>query len=165
MTIDNDDQLRAVLLHDLSQIVNDVAQEIFLLLKEKIKEAVYDSNDPHTYERRGEDGGLLGSWVVNSTSNIGRGKIKATIEQDPFLLELNREDFVHGSAYSDYYSDIRDTLSEIIIEGKSGSLFGDGFWREKRDFWTPLINQLDGGAFDRIVAEAFAKRGISFISK
>ena len=51
----------------------------------------------------------------------------------------------------------------IVIEGKSGDLFGDGKWRKPRDFWHPLIDKLDSGQVNQIIEKAFRKHKIKFI--
>lgn len=160
--IKNDKELNAIMRNDLYEVVDEVAQIILEKLKENVGEYIYSHRaNPDGYSPLKEDGGFLGSWVVNSLATPK--SILANVEQDTESMVLDAEHFIHGSAYKEYYSDVRESLAEIIIEGKSGPIFGEGYWRDKRDFWTPLIQSLDAGEFDSIVRTSFSKRGIRIV--
>jgi hypothetical protein len=75
-------------------------------------------------------------------------------------MEYDSATFLHGS---DFYqpTDVRGFLAEIINEGKSGDLFGEGFWREKRPFWDKSLQELlDNGQIDRWMRESMKKHGL-----
>lgn len=66
------------------------------------------------------------------------------MSQNVSFMSYNPEAFQHGSLYTSY-GDVRDELAGIIYQGLGGNLFGDGWWTNPRDPWTPLIQQLNEG--------------------
>jgi hypothetical protein len=167
--IDNDDALQSVILRDLSDIIDEVADLLLTNLRDSIKENVYDKGSPTTYIRQGINGGLEGSFNASNAEVLGLA-VQSAISQDPSLQEppmaYDPENFVHGSVVGGIVSDVRDILAELIINGRNGSphvgdLFGEGFWREPRDFWQPFINELDKNG-NQYIEDAFRARGIQY---
>lgn len=59
-------------------------------------------------------------------------------------------------------ADVRPYLAEIIYEGKSGPLFGEGHWRQSRDAFEELLKRIGGK--DKIIAwfkTGLRKQGIT----
>jgi hypothetical protein len=157
----NDAMLEALFLIELKGIINEVAKSMLKELQQQIQSEVYDAGDPIRYHRLGLVGGLLGSFEKYDATIMGR-EVQSTIDQNPMSMVNDPDDHVHGSNEW-IMTDIRDLLSEIIIEGKSGKRFGDGFWREPRDFWTPFIQLIDNGICDKYIQLEAKKRGITLI--
>lgn len=157
-SFDNDDALNADIVRVMSEIINEVAEKLVEKLQEIIQDVVYDPFTPEVYQRQGMNGGFIGSWTDSSETNTMGNIVTSTIESDPSKMNINREDFIHGSALSNgYISDIRDVLAEIINEGHSGDLFGDGFWREPRIFWEPFLQLLNDGTVEFYDRKCFSK--------
>jgi hypothetical protein len=162
MPILNDAQLNQILLDDFKDIIEKVSKVLFQKLRDSIEEKVYDAGFPAAYIRYRDDGGLLGSFLKDNTSIDGQ-TVKTSIYQDAMSMvqhiEGDRTDFVHGSEYW-VMTDIRSILTDIIIQGKSGPLFGQGFWTEERDFWTPIIELLNNGEVDRMIEASMSAHGM-----
>ena len=159
MAITNDMQLQAVILNDLNHIINEVAGRLLENLQDSIETIVYDAGTPTTYDRNKMDGGLQGSFERLNAKTTGL-TVESKVEQNPMSMKLDPENYIHGS--DDWImDDIRGILADIIIEGKSGPKFGNGFWREPRDFWEPFIKELDKNG-NKFIEEAFRNRGIIY---
>jgi hypothetical protein len=162
MPIMNDEELNAMLLIDLQSIIDEVTNWLYEVLLDTINDEVYNAGSPQWYERNLMKGGLLGSFD-KSDAIINGQKIQSKINHNPRSMVQHRsgnvDDFTHGSEFW-IMDDIRKLLAEIIIEGKSGPLFGEGYWREPRDFWTPMEDLLKNGEVDKQIEKAFDKRNI-----
>lgn len=161
--IDNEQALKAVILLQMKPVVDYVVDEILESLKKNIDKHVYNSYSPVEggYQRLGDDGGLRNLWE-NKKSEIKDGKVIGTVKEEPERLVTNADLFQHGSNYWER-TDIRDLIAHIVIEGKSGDLFGEGEWRKPRDFWHPLIDKLDAGQVNKLIEKAFKKYKIKFV--
>jgi hypothetical protein len=161
MPATNDAELMAMMMGDFTLIIDEVSKELLEKLLEVIHAVVYDPFHPKKYNRLGDNGGLLDDW--DKTNPVISGNtIESEISEYPDRMVLDAPGFTHGSLYYDP-NDVRDFLSELIIEGKSGDLFGEGFWRSSRDFWTPFLQLIDDGTADRIIEKAMNSRGIKWI--
>jgi|WetSurMetagenome_2_1015567.scaffolds.fasta_scaffold54392_2 hypothetical protein len=160
----NDQQLTAIMVMDMTEIINSVADQLLKKLKDSggfIETIVYGAGEPKWYPRQRENGGLLEAYDKTDATVAGT-TITAEVGEHPDRMTSEPEAFIHGSEYWDI-TDIRSLLTEIITEGKSGPLFGNGFWRESRDFWQPLLDMLESGEVDIMIETEFTNRGIKFI--
>ena len=161
MAIDNDIKLQAILLNDFNHIINEVTSKLLKNLQESIEKEVYNAGTPSPdgYSRNKMNGGLKGSFEQLNAKTTGL-TIESKVEQDPMSMKIDPENYIHGS--NDWYQDdIRDILATMIIEGTSGPRFGEGFWREPRDFWEPFIKELNENG-NKFIKEAFKNRGIIY---
>jgi hypothetical protein len=163
----NDQQLTAIVVLDMTDIINEVADQLLKKLKDSggfIETIVYGAGSPSWYPRQKESGGLLGAYDKTDATVAGT-TITAEVGEHPERMTFDPENFIHGSYYwKDGTTDIRKILSDIITEGTSGPLFGDtGFWMSPRDFWQPLLDMLESGEVDTMIESAFTKRKIKFI--
>ena len=161
MPITNDDQLNAIILNDLKGIIDEVAEKVFLKLRESIQQNVYDAGTPTTYNRQLDNGGLLGSFAKQNVSLVGQ-VAESKIDQDPMSMNNDSDNFIHGSNFWQGGDDVREYLTDWIIKGRPdiGSYFGEGFWRSPRNFWQPMIDMINNGDVDRMIESAFNSRGI-----
>ena len=157
----NDDQLNAKLLFDFTDIIDEVTYKILLELRKSIEKEVYGAGTPSPdgYNRLMYSGGLIGSFEKYRTKTSGQ-VVQGMIDQNSYSMTLDSDEFIHGSNYWNVTDDIRTMLSDIIIEGKSGGLFGPGFWRQPRPFWQPIIDMLTNGEVDKLIENAMTTRGI-----
>jgi hypothetical protein len=168
MPYDNDMALTQALVADFSNIVNEVADEVWIKLNEEIQHDVYDAFDPTWYERQGVNGGLLYEFEKSNPSTVGN-TITSEIGENPDRLTLNPDRFIHGSLYWKNTDDIRDMLVDIILAGSDSSKHphvGQAFNfpdMPPRDFWTPFIDKLDKGLINDLIEASFNKRGLSWI--
>lgn len=133
----------------LDYVMDKVLEEY----KDEIDNVVYNNYSPSVYERTYD---FKNSWETETMlqSKGAQGELK----QDVSSIGVNLDKFQHGSIYS---GSIVDELTDIIFEGLSGPLFGEGFWTNRRDAWTPLIAKLDGGKIDKWFKEGMKKQGIA----
>lgn len=113
-------------------------------------------NENSFYEPTGE---FYSAWRNEISARVG-DIVSGKVDFDPTMLSLDTDNFIHGSNYYDSGNDVRDIMPWIIFGGNSGSFFGNGFWRDSRDAWTPTMNTLTS-SFNRWVKEGFMKSGIS----
>lgn len=158
----NDTQVTNFFTSEMKKVLDIVAEKMILKLQEKIDEKVYNSFTPTTYNRQMDNGGLRDLWRANPSRRKG-DKVSVKVKEEPEFLTHTPEEFIHGSNHSKKGDDIRKVLAEFVLEGESGDLFGDGVWRDKRDFWTPFIDMLDDGEINTIIEDAFTAVGINFI--
>ncbi len=170
IVIDNDEKLTAVLLREMSEVINDIAEILVVKLKEIIERVVYNPFNPKVYNRLKEYGGFLGSWEDTSKADIYGNTVTSTIESNPSKMAINRENFQHGSVLWDgeYYSDIRQYLDRMINEAGDlvGNLWGSkdppAWWKSPRPYWDEFLALLENGEVNRLVEEEFHKRNILF---
>jgi hypothetical protein len=158
MDIDNDMALEYILLNELDNIMKESSDEIVEEIKKNVEDIVYDPFDPVAYNRLGENGGFLGSWIKQKL-----GDMEYIIYSEPSLMEYNPENFQHGSLYGDYISDTRESLIDIIIRGKSGPYFDFGkephWWKQPRDFWTPSVKNIDEKYINNLILKIHTRLG------
>jgi hypothetical protein len=157
----NDASLNAFLTMVMSDVINSVTEELIEELQLEILETVYDPVSPSVYERQKFNGGLVNSWVQHQT--VAGNVIENKIEEDSDLLTHDPGNFIHGSYYYFLGDDIRGALAEIINEGKSGDLFGEGFWRSPRPFFDNFIEKVNNGLVDEKLEKHFRIRGIKYV--
>jgi hypothetical protein len=154
----NDEELNNVLLKEFQEIMDYVSQNILDKIIESMDDVVYDAGTPAKYKRNRMNGGLLGSFKRDDAKIKGQ-TIESLVEHDPNSMKFNPMEYTHGSFYYDP-TDIREFLITIIREGKSGPLFGSGYWMENRDFWNPVIENIKNGSYDYIIEQEMDSRGI-----
>lgn len=164
--IKNDVELNVTLIKDFADIVNTLTDQIFKKLRENIEEIVYDAGTPTTYSRYRDDGGLLGSFD-QSKIKISGNIIEKSVDQNPLEMVRHipgdKSDFTHGSEYFGDVDDVRELLTDWIINGDSGILFGTGFWREPRNFWKDIMDLFEDGSIDRMVEGMMSAKGMKWI--
>ena len=154
-------QLQFLMNSVVAEVLDEVTEQLLRKLEDFIHQVVYNPYDPVKYDRLYFEGGLAGAWNQNVAKSFGN-YVESSIEYNPSKLDIDIEQFQHGSLLSDGYTDIRESLVEIITEGKSGNLFGDGFWRQPRDFWSPFIEYFETNARPMLI-KAFAEKGLKVI--
>lgn len=163
--VTDDDMLNVFLLAEMGDVVNEVSAGLLKALKKNIEQIVYDPFDPKVYERQGENGGFLGSWIKTDSITIGQ-RNTSEIYSEPSLMNYNPTSYIHGSVVGGQSTDIRNVLDEIINEGKSGPLFdfakSELWWKIPRQYWEATEELMLNGYVDRLLEKAFRSRGISF---
>ena len=155
--IRNETQLQAAIAQALIPVINRVLERIVEDNRGLIQEYIYDNDTPSVYERTEE---FKEAWETQSAEVTG-DHVKGQFSYAPDKMSVDPGAFQHGSYY---YSpnDIREYLAEIIYQGGAGPLFGEGFWRNKRDVWDRLIKHLGKRQLLSYVSEALRAEGIAF---
>jgi hypothetical protein len=169
MPIMNDQELNAIVLNDLNDIVDEIIRRIYdrdnqttsnISLLDEMQDEVYNAGTPSFYQRQPFAESLMGSFDKEKTATIGQ-EIIGEIFQDYSRMSNKPDEYVHGSHTKKFPPDVREFIAQMVIEGSSGPLFGtSGFWLDKRDFWSPIDNLVNNGGLDKFIEEAFNKRGI-----
>jgi len=151
--VDLDRALKPLLKDVVNAVAKRVEDKIIANIDEYVyigrNEYYYDGSAMPTYEFRE-------SWKSDGAKSIPNG-FEAEIYSHYDMMRLDKDTFLHGS----YWGDVRKYLPEIIEEGLSGKLFGEGFWREKRPFFSKTIEQLESqGLIQKWYIEEFRKRGL-----
>ena len=116
------------------------------------------SAEPGWYERTGE---FAKAWEtqVHTGSNL-ENTVEGRFYYSPYLMKYNSAKRQHGSPPEYYEQDVRPYLAEIIYEGLSGSLFGEGCWTKKRDAWAGLEKRLGKMKLRTWMKEGLEKAGL-----
>ena len=161
MPIFNDAAFDTALQNDFVVIVNEIVDEILKEIQDSMIREVYDPWSP-TYIRLFDHGGLFDSYIKREAkmnpSSLGLS-IEGKVDQDTDRMVNEPENFIHGSFFYQT-DDVRSFLTQLVVEGRSGPLFGDGFWTQPRDFYQPVIDWLDNGEFDKKIKNKMIIRGM-----
>lgn len=159
----NEIQLRQTFLPKLSEVVDYVVQKIWNENRELIRILVYESYEPSMYERTGE---FKEAWDTETTTS--GSKVSGIFKYTPDKLTVNREKWQHGSSYisggKEYETTMTTYLADVIYQGLSGPMFGQGPWTEKRDAWNTLLKQIGKAKMKKWLEEGFARAGLPVIS-
>lgn len=162
----NAGQLKEALRIPTQKAIAKLGKVIQESTRQYVQSIVYDPYTPARYDRQPDGFNFKDSWIHQETPEIFRTTIFSDYERMTPHNEKNNQDFIHGSNYwRTGIKDIRYLLDDILINGKTGSLFGGGWWyREKRDFWTPLNDEyMKGDEFKTALKDAFAKNKLILI--
>lgn len=140
--INNQSELDKAIALQVSIALGYAIDKLLDELKGNIDRIVYGAGSPNYYERTME---FEKSWETSKP--VIKGKFaEAELFQNPMSMSLDRDNYTHGSNYPKA-NDVREGLADIIFNGESGLLFGEGFWTQARDAWTPTVECLDNGKF------------------
>ena len=158
--LSNDAMLYSFFMSKFKKIIDQLTEEIYMMVRESIENKVYRPHIPKWYPRQRDFGGLLGAWE-KLTKRTAMNVIEGSVKYDPENIFSIPSNFIHGSYYWTH-SDIREELVDIIVQGKSGKLFGDGWWRRPRDFWSPVYKKIEGTWVDRRFQQLMRQEGIQY---
>lgn len=138
MIVNNEAEMTLYLNSVFYGAINYTIDRMVELIRQEItRQGIGDESKNTIYDPTNE---FYNAWRKESVSKVG-GYILGKMGYDSSFLSLDKDSYTHGSNYQGG-SDVRDALADIIFNGKSGMLFGDGFWRDNRDAWTPFMNQV-----------------------
>lgn len=151
----NSKQIKDYLVPIICDVVEDIMNKILDLNYELIQQIVYSAYFPNVYERTEE---FAFAWDYSSPQ-ISGNHISSSFNYNPDTMSYVPELAQHGSPFG--ANDVREYLAEIIYEGLSGPLFGDGPWREKRNAWEELLKVVGKQKMNQWIREGFRNRGIN----
>lgn len=151
----NNRELENMLMPALEKAIDYVVQKIWNDNRELIRQVVYEAYQPEMYERTGE---FKEAWdtSVKRLGNFTRGEMKYTPEK----LTVDYSKWQHGSEY--LQQPMTTYLAEIIYQGLSGKLFGEGSWTRKRNAWEILTRELGIRKIKQYFEEGMRQNGLSF---
>ena len=160
----NETEVKNFLLPKISNAVEYVLNQIYLLNQWEIEQVVYAAYNPKEYIRTGEFKNTAWSY---DKPKISGTHVKGTFQYDPEGMEYVPELAQHGSPIdytpsdtAQHYGDEREYLAEIIYGGLSGMLFGDGPWRNKRDAWEAVLKALRKQDLRKWIKEGLELEGL-----
>ena len=154
----NDDEVIKMMLPQLKIAMEYAIQKIWNDNRELIRVMVYEAYKPEVYQRTGE---FQESWETDVKSF--RNVVEGELHFDPRLLTVNYDEWQHGSKALN--EPMTQYLAEVIYQGLSGPIFGDGPWRRKRDVWKELNKRIGKNKLREYFEEGMKRAGISFIRR
>lgn len=151
----NNQELERLLMPALEKAIDYVVQKIWNDNRELIRTIVYEAYQPEQYERTGE---FQEAWDtdVKRSGNYVRGEMK----YDPRELTVDYTKWQHGSQY--LQEPMTTYLAEVIYQGLSGDIFGEGPWTKKRDVWTALNKKIGTRKIKQYFEEGMRLNGLNF---
>lgn len=146
--ISNDAELQSVMNTIMGKVFKDVLKKIEDENHDLIMSIIYAPYEPKVYPRTYE---FAEAW--NGEVQQENNETVTEFGYDYSDLSFDPDFNIHGTLEGGF---IGQYLAEIILEGKSGSRFGDGFWRKERDTWAPLLQIIDAN-IDNWVIESLNK--------
>lgn len=152
----NELELKAEILKVTEQVIISVSKKLLEELDKNLESYVYNTI-PSTYERTQDNQNLKDSFDL---SDIDRtpNSIQGGIQQYPERMTFNPSEFQHSSYYYDV-TDAREFIAYYVNEGTSGGFFGEGYWTEKRPFFTETEKLVKDGTLDKWIKQEFKNRG------
>ncbi len=123
------------------------------VVKKRIDTDVYDVGDPKEYIRTFELRESIKSSNIKSSGDIAEVEIK----HDTSLIHSNPSLNQHASAIDG--SSSVDSIAEIVHDGKSGKLFGQGFWTKKRPYMDNAKEEMEDGKYKQFMMEELKRMG------
>lgn len=130
-------QFEAYLRTALRKGMAEVGEHVEEQVKRRIDLDVYGAGTPSVYDRTYD---LRNSVTSRSPKRTAKG-ISVKIEHDINQIRSYPDRFIHGSRYwsPNMYNRY---IPETVHHGKSGSLFGDGFWRDRRPYMHNAVRDI-----------------------
>lgn len=162
-TARSEQELRNMLRSPIQKAINYVLDKIYDENIAVVHEVVYTAYSPEDYNRTGD---LYRAWSTESksTSSAAQGDFK----YDPSKMSIGNTDpsspnfAQHIGVGGDFYGqDARPYLAELIYEGATGSLFGDGAFRKKRDAWKVLNDRIGRRKMKQWMKEGMEAAGLT----
>lgn len=122
---------------DLQDSMNEVGEQVSEKTKRNIDKTVYEAGTPSVYERTYQ----LRDSIKNFPATVDGDSVVVEIDHDTSLIISIPEAYQHGSLYYEP-NDISEFIDVIVHEGLSGDLFGNGYWRNKRQYFKVTIDEL-----------------------
>lgn len=156
----NDTQMNSVLNNIVRDVAKAVADKLLETNRQEIEDVVYNVYKPTYYGRTGQ---FEDAWKtdIKSTANTH----EATLDYKPLETGMlfDPDNFIHGSNYGSP-NDVREALAEILYEGISGGLFGDGAFTDPRNAYDALIKKCNK-SLDRWIKDELKKHGLTTTPK
>lgn len=147
----------------LDLLVMSMGDNIVNYITQKFVDTIQDCMDRYDIPQQGQMNGKVyvptgqfyNAWRQEASKSIGN-YFEGAMLYDYDMVQSNPSNFEHGSYYSEKGYDVSEFMPDIIFNGLSGDLFGDGFWRDPRNAWDDFVNEVNQN-FDVWMQEAFDK--------
>ena len=161
----NDKEVLDMLRSPIMKAINYVIDKIYDENISVIHDVVYMAYSPEEYERTGD---FYRAWGAGDTKALNERTSRGTSEYKPDKMSLGSTD-PHSSNFAQhigvggefYGQDARPYLAELIYQGETGSLFGNGAFRKKRDAWKELNKRIGRRKMKQWMKEGLEKAGLN----
>lgn len=161
----NDQEVLAMLHSPIAKAINYVIDKIYDENIGAIHDIVYMAYSPEEYERTGD---FYRAWGAGTTKVVNKRTVEGEFTYKPDKMSIGSTD-PNSSSYGqhiglagDFYGqDARPYLAELIYNGATGSLFGDGAFRKKRDAWEELNKRIGRRKMKQWMKEGLEKAGLN----
>ena len=160
----SEDELRRALRQPLQEAVDYVMDKIYDENIGAIHDIVYMAYSPEEYERTGD---FYRAWGAGTTKVVNERTVEGEFKYNPDKMSIGSTDpnssnyGQHIGLAGDFYGqDARPYLAELIYNGATGSLFGDGAFREKRDAWEELNKRIGKRKMKQWMKEGLEAAGL-----
>ena len=162
-TARSEQELRNLLRSPIQKAINYVLDKIYDENISVVHDVVYMAYSPEDYNRTGD---LYRAWSTESksTSSAAQGEFKDDYSKmsigstDPQSSNFAQHIGVGGDFYG---QDARPYLAELIYQGATGSLFGDGAFRKQRDAWAELNKRIGRRKMKQWMKEGMEAAGLT----
>ena len=162
-TARSEQELRNMLRSPIQKAINYVLDKIYDENISVVHDVVYMAYSPEDYNRTGD---LYRAWSTESksTSSAAQGEFKYDYSKmsigstDPQSSNFAQHIGVGGDFYG---QDARPYLAELIYQGATGSLFGDGAFRKQRDAWAELNKRIGRRKMKQWMKEGMEAAGLT----
>jgi hypothetical protein len=159
----SEQELRNLLRSPIQKAINYVLDKIYDENISVVHDVVYMAYSPEDYNRTGD---LYRAWSTESksTSSAAQGEFKYDYSKmsigstDPQSSNFAQHIGVGGDFYG---QDARPYLAELIYQGATGSLFGDGAFRKQRDAWAELNKRIGRRKMKQWMKEGMEAAGLT----
>ena len=160
----NDKEVLAMLHSPIAKAINYVIDKIYDENIGAIHDIVYMAYSPEEYERTGD---FYRAWGAGTTKVVNERTVEGEFKYKPDKMSIGSTD-PNSSSYGqhiglagDFYGqDARPYLAELIYNGATGSLFGDGAFRQKRDAWEELNKRIGKRKMKQWMKEGLEAAGL-----
>ena len=160
----NNKEVLAMLHSPISKAINYVIDKIYDENIGAIHDIVYMAYSPEEYERTGD---FYRAWGAGTTKVVNERTVEGEFKYNPDKMSIGSTDpnssnyGQHIGLAGDFYGqDARPYLAELIYNGATGSLFGDGAFREKRDAWEELNKRIGKRKMKQWMKEGLEAAGL-----
>lgn len=162
-TARSEQELRNLLRSPIQKAINYVLDKIYDENISAVHDVVYMAYSPEDYNRTGD---LYRAWSTESksTSSVAQGEFKYDYSKMSIgSTEPQSSNFAqHIGVGGDFYGqDARPYLAELIYQGATGSLFGDGAFRKQRDAWAELNKRIGRRKMKQWMKEGMEAAGLT----
>ena len=161
----NDKEVLAMLHSPIAKAINYVIDKIYDENIGAIHDIVYMAYSPEEYERTGD---FYRAWGAGTTKVVNERTVEGEFKYKPDKMSIGSTDpnssnyGQHIGLAGDFYGqDARPYLAELIYNGATGSLFGDGAFRQKRDAWEELNKRIGRRKMKQWMKEGMEAAGLT----
>ena len=160
----NNKEVLAMLHSPIAKAINYVIDKIYDENIGAIHDIVYMAYSPEEYERTGD---FYRAWGAGTTKVVNERTVEGEFKYNPDKMSIGSTDpkssnyAQHIGVAGDFYGqDARPYLAELIYNGATGSLFGDGAFRKKRDAWEELNKRIGRRKMKQWMKEGLEAAGL-----